>query len=106
MKQNTKKYIILIIFTQSYNYIYNHNKIKSSFEDIQLNNKDINDKNIYSKFEVTFIRKKKNYTKPFYVIMNDVMENNIKKKTIFNILVIVLIMQLLIFLKEVNYGYY
>ena len=59
-------YNLEYIFIQSYNYEYNHYNIKRTFEDILLSYKDNNGKKIYTKLEVNFIRKNKNYKKLFY----------------------------------------
>ena len=61
-------------------YVYNHYKIKHSFENLLINIKDESNNNIVTKIDVTFERKFKIYTKNIYIIMNKEMEFNITNK--------------------------
>ena len=58
-------------------YVYNHYKIKHSFENLLINIKDESNNNIVTKIDVTFERKFKIYTKNIYIIMNKEIEFNI-----------------------------
>ena len=66
-----------------------------------LTNLKINNKEIVSKNQVVFKRKNKVYKKDLYVIMTEVMENNITKKN--NMMLNTMQMQLHLTLININY---